>query len=356
MVMRVLTPAEVSAESVEKLGLDRTLLDLTSVEAIACALRRAAGFLCPCSSRTLIKAVFEPLRGVHVQTDSLPLVVETLEAVVAQGDLLELRDATQEAAGSTRLFAAPPSFVPLRSGSVMLLGVAPDGVSPLPDDIEQAIEYVKHVRILREVGTDLGERLAEMGLIEFKLSAWTKGPKSETAAEHIAGMGRLIDGAQACGDLPGIMLLDPEQPVRYHSVRWVKPSQQTGRFVGRRPQAYGADLWCLVEMYQGRAIRLVDFPTRGGVGRGCDEAWRLQAAIDYERGAPQVYRVRLEPDGSRLVDFFSPIPMWARRRWGAIGETATASGCLLSFRFSSCEVSEELEFARRLLWLKEMRQ
>ena len=144
--MKVLNPAEVNARAVETLRLDATLLDLTTVEAIASALRRAAGLLCPCSSRTLAKAVLEPLRGIHQDADLQATVEDTLEALVAHGDLLELRDATQEDASGTLLFAAPPSFVHCHSSVVMMLGVAPDGVSCVPESIEQKIEHVNHVR------------------------------------------------------------------------------------------------------------------------------------------------------------------------------------------------------------------
>ena len=354
--MNVLTPADVSARAVETLRLDAMLLDLTTVEAIASALRRAAGLLCPCSSRTLVKAVYEPLLGVHEDADLQSVVEDTLEALVAHGDLLELRDATQEDASGALLFAAPPSFVHCHSDVVMMLGVAPDGMSCVPESIEQTIEHVNHVRILRGDSVDLGNQLAELGLIKISYSAWTKGPQSEMAADLIGRMRDMTAGTQACGELPGLVLLDHEKPVRYYRGRWVEPSQQTGHFVGRRPQAYGADLWCYVEVQEGHAVRLVDLPTRHGVGRGCDEAWRLQAAIDYERNAPQVYRVRPGPGGSWLLDFFSPVPMWARRRWEAIGEPVPAFGCLFSFKFSETAVSDEIAFAREYMWLKEIKQ
>ena len=354
VALRVLTPAEVSEKAVSTLGLDHTVLDLSSVEVIACALRRAAGLLCPCSSRTLVKAVYEPMRGVHSAPDHLALVEDTLEALVAHGDLLELSDSTQETINGTLLFVAPPSFIRRQSGAVMLLGVAPDDVSPLPETLDLTIDHINHVRILRSDNLELSNQLEELGLIELKLSSWMKSPKRENAAEHIGRMNRLIENAQACGELTALLLLDPERPVRYYRGRWVEASQETGCFVGRRPKAYGADLWCFVEVYQGRAVRLIDFPTREGIGRACDEAWRLQAAIDHERGLPQVYRVRLGPGGSQLIDFFSPVPMWMRRRWEAIGEPVTASGCLFSFKFSASEVDEELAFAREYMWLKEI--
>ena len=61
--MKQLGPAEVHAQKVAELGLDPGSLDLASVEAIAGALRRAAGFLCPCTAPTLVRSVVHPLRG-----------------------------------------------------------------------------------------------------------------------------------------------------------------------------------------------------------------------------------------------------------------------------------------------------
>ena len=43
--MKILSAAEVHAHTVAALGLDPGLLNLTSIEALACALRRAAGFV-----------------------------------------------------------------------------------------------------------------------------------------------------------------------------------------------------------------------------------------------------------------------------------------------------------------------
>lgn len=351
--MRALSPTEVHARSVEALGLDPSLLDLSSVEAIACALRRAAGFLCPCPERTLIRAVFSSLQGLSDDAEELRNVVgENLEQLIIHGDLLELHDAD----GRALIYTAPPSFVRRRSGAIMLLGVAPDNVSPLPDEIECHIQFINHVRILDVgVGIDTGDRLSELGLIELPDSTWLKLPKKETSAEYLARMDNILFGASPAGNVSGLILLDSKLPVQYYRGRWVEFTNQTGRFVGRRSQAYGAKLWCYVEISQGRSIRLVDFPLSGNSWRGCDEAWRLQAAIDYKRDAPQLFRVRPGPKGSQLIDFFSPIPMWARRRWDAVGELSPSSACLFSYKFSEKEIGEELNFAKDHLWLVETR-
>jgi hypothetical protein len=83
------------------------------------------------------------------------------------------------------------------------------------------------------------------------------------------------------------------------------------------------------------------------------EAWRLQAAIDHEHGTPQMFRLRSGPRGTRVIDLFSPVPMWAKRRWDAVGEPVESSGCLFSYKFGVDEVLEEVDFLKDKLWLVE---
>src|SRR6185295_17906791 len=123
-------------------------------------------------------------------------------------------------------------------------------------------------------------------------SEWLRAPSAESFAEHFSRLDRLLDLAEPSREIPGLSLLDPEQSVRYYRGRWAEPRSQSGRFVARRSQAYGADLWCYVQLREGHPERLIDFPTQGSQWRGCDEAWRLQMAVDARRGAPQRFRVR----------------------------------------------------------------
>jgi hypothetical protein len=358
--MRRLTATEVHERKVAELGLDATALDLTSVEAIAAALRRAAGFLCPCSATTLVRAVSQPLEGLVPEMDTIrESIEETLEVITAHGDLLEHRDvaAEQNTQPTRLLYAAPPSFVPRESGAVLVLGIAADRLSALPDELERQIEYVSHVRRLPPTAAeDLAAELSQLGLVELSLEAWLRAPSAETAAQHLTRLGVLLDAAPASFEIPGLSLIDPTSSVRYYRGRWVQPQAQTGRFVGRRSQAYGADLWCYIEMDEGQPRRFLDLPLRGSRARGCDEAWRLQTAIDTERGAPQRFRVRQGSPGSkkRVIDFFSPVPVWARRRWDAVGEPVVSSSCLFSYSLPESETDEELRFLCERLWLAEL--
>ncbi len=353
--MRRLTVMEVHAQKVAELGLDPTALDLTSTEAIAGALRRTASFLCPCAAATLVRGVVRPLRGLVDDLEGVKgLVEETLEAMVAHGDVLEHRDLDEEPGHGTAalLYAAPASFVARQSGTVILLGVASDQLSALPDDLEARIEYVNHLRRLSPVpGEDLRAELIELGLIELPYADWLKAPAAEIPAQHVSRIDRLLDAAQPSRDVRGLVLLDPERSVRYYRGRWVEPRSQSGRFVARRSQAYGAQLWCYVQLRAGHPQRLIDFPIGGSRWRGCDEAWRLQMGIDAQRGEPQRFRVRPGPSGTHVLEFFSPVPMWARRRWDAVGEPVPNSGGLFAYRLTEAELGEESRFAHDVLWL-----
>ena len=356
--MKRLTAMEVHARKVAELGLDPNALDLTSTEAIAGALRRLAGFLCPCTAPTLVRGVVGPIRGLIDDLDAIKEKVETtLEAVIAYGDLLEeLAFGEGHESGSVALlYTAPPSFVLRESGMAILLGVTSDQLSALPYDLEARIEYVNHVRrLIPKEGEDLRVELVQLGIIELSNARWLKSPLIETATQHISKMDALLKMASFSGDVPGLLVLNPESPVRFYPGRWGEPTSLTGTFIGRRPQAYGANIWCYIEVDKGSPLRLVDFPLKGSKWRGCDEAWRLQAAIDHARGIPQLFRVRPSSSGFRVIDFFSPIPMWARRRWDALGEPVESSKCLFSYKFGENEIEEEIRFLYEHLWLAQI--
>jgi len=356
--MRRLTAEDVNAQKVRELGLDSTALDLASTEAICGALRRAASFLCPCTAATLVRSVVRPLRGLVEDIDSVRSTVEEmLEAMTAHGDILEQSDvegASTHTTG-TMLYAAPASFVARESGAVILLGVASDQLSALPEDLERRIKYVSHLRRLTaHPDEDLQADLVQLGLVEVSYERWLKAPKTELATQHLARVDRLLDAAPPSREVPGLQLLDSERPVRFYRGRWVDVRSQTGRFVGRRSQAYGAPLWSYVQLSNGNPERLIDLPLAGARWRGCDEAWRMQMAIDAVRGEPQKFRVRSGPSATRIVEFFSPVPMWVRRRWDAVGEPVPRSGCLFAYKFPPAECAEEIRFVHDELWLEEL--
>lgn len=355
--MRRLTAVQVHAQKIRELALDPDAFDLTTPEGLAGALRRAASYVCPCSAATLVRAVVRPLRGLVPDLETAKVLVEeTLEAMISHGDVLEQPD-VQDGSSAARvlLYAAPASFVVRQSGLVVLLGVAADHLSPLPSELERRIEYLGHVRRLSPspATEDLHSELRQLGLLELTSDAWLKGPKPSTASRAVAASDRALDVVPPSRDIPGLLLLDPTKPVRYYRGRWAELNAQTGRFVARRQQAYGADLWCYVQLANGQPERMIDLPQPGSRWRGCDEAWHLQMAIDAQRGAAQ--RFRVTPNGDALVlEFFSPTPAWARRRWDAIGEPIPSAGSLFAYRIPKAEIDEERRFLQEALWLEEM--
>jgi hypothetical protein len=353
--VKQLTAIQVHALKTRELGLDADALDLETQEAIAGALRRAAGSLCPCSAATLIRNVLGPLRGLVPDLKlARELVEETLEAMTSHGDMLEQSDLRDGSSPSRLLlYAAPASFVVRQSGLVLLLGIAADQISPLPPDLEHRIQYVGHIRRLlpSKPHEDLRGELRHLGLIELSPDAWLRRPRVGTESQFLAAIDRTLDEVPSSRDIPGLLLLDPEMPVRYYRGRWTEPTSQTGRFVGRRKQAYGADLWCYVQLNNGQPERMIDFPRLGSRWRGCDEAWHVQMAIDARRGVPQRFRITPSEDAV-VLQLFSPVPAWARRRWDAIGEPVPSTGTLFAYRIPKTEFDEERLFLREALWLE----
>jgi hypothetical protein len=354
--MKVLTSEELHACGVRTLGLDPEACDLFSIEAIAAALRRAAGFLCPCPQRSLVQAVVEPLEKVVTDEEQFYEAVEnTVEAMITYGDLLEEHEvaAVERPGPSPLLYASPPSFVWRDSGTVFLIGIAPDHASALPERLEARIEYLNHVRrMFPESGEDLCADLKQLGLTELSMNVWRKdAPPYETSDEHLR---RVSSKLKPTGGLiEGLKILNPARPVTHYRQRWENAKTQTGRFLARRPQPYGNDIWGYVELAQGQVAKLLDFPTTNSRLRGCDEAWRLQLAIDAGRGEPQRFKVR--PATSRsCVEFYSPLPMWAVRRWDLTGEPITTTSALFAYKFPSPELLEEVNFMQRELWLEQI--
>jgi hypothetical protein len=352
--MKRVTPEHVAAQSIAQLGLDASQLAPDSPEVLAAALRRAAAFVCPCVRASLVSAVVAPLRGLVSDVTALKAGAEgVLESLIGHGDLVEVRrEHTDGGASATMLYAAPPGFVHRQSGAVLLLGVACDHLTALPEELERRIEHVGHVRRLRpDAGEDLAQMLRELGLLSVSMDQWGKAPPSVSASELLVRHTTALQAEPRSGDVPGLRILNPHGKVTYYKGRWGEPRGHTGFRVGRREQAYGSDLWCHVRLVNGRAERLVDFPSLKSRWRGCDEAWRLLMAMDAHAGHPQVYRSQRSASGSTEVQFFSPVPMWAQRRWDAVGRPLRQSGCLFAYEFSENEAEEELRYARETLWM-----
>ncbi|NLR72098.1 hypothetical protein HGI47_14580 [Novosphingobium sp. ERN07] len=321
---------------------------------LALALRRLAGFLCPGSPRTLVRAMVNSHRGlVDDLVGFAERVEEVLDTLVAIGDLLEVRDVALEddEVKGTWLVAAPPAFVARESGSAFILGISADEQTPLPDEMRARVMADRTLRVIETQGDeDLSAILRELGLRELSAEGWLRTPRRSDAATLLAGFDSRLAACARSGDVPDIQVLDGSKNTRSYRRRWTGPGRLTGNFVVRRPQTYGADLWGYAELREGSAQKLLDLPMTGDRWRGCDAAWRIQMAIDALAGRPQEYRLVEAEAGSRF-DLYSPIPSWARRRLAVIGREVEPENCLMSFLVATAEVEAEEAFLKDQLYL-----
>lgn len=320
---------------------------------LAALVRHTAGIHCPCSAATLRAAALESLQYLANDTDIDSRIDDAIEGLVVGGDLLELNQVTTDdsSAKGTWLFAAPPSFVMRPRGSIFLTGIVADRDTYLPSELMARIHYDGYTRaIMPTEDEDLPMALTALGLQRLSEDSWLKLPKMQKAVELRDTTITKLHAQQRSGDIPDLQILDASKPVTYYRGRWLKPRHQSGVFVGRRPQEFGAAIWCVVELEDGVPKRLLDLPTPKTRWRGCDEAWRLQMAIDSANGSAQVYRVRIASEYAYL-EFFSPLPLWAERRLMLVGRHEPPTKCLLSYRVRANELATEEEFLQEHLWL-----
>ncbi|MEU6410327.1 hypothetical protein [Microbispora sp. NPDC046933] len=285
---------------------------------------------------------------------SRDLVAEQLDLLVSIGDLVELPH--QGKRGGRQLYLGPPSYVEKAPGQYLLLGVRPNGASLVDESVGAKMHYESHARLLEIDMEVAAARLRAVGLHEIHRSHWLKHPRLESAPAVVDVMHQRLDRAAESGHIAGLKIIDPETSVRYYRARWRLPAEgDSGDFVARRPQAYGADLWCLVRVKNGVPSALVDLPVDDPAAPGCDEAWRLQAAIDAVAGRPQLLRLRsdAEGDGSRVLDLFGPVPGWAQRYLELAGAPVSrARGALISYRVPMSAIVELLAFFADMLWMR----
>src|SRR5580704_5148440 len=135
MVIEQISREDVLKMSRESLGLSAVSADLLDNTILAALLRRAAGILCPCSPSTLTASVLEGLQYlVEDEASAAERLADLVDKLIVTGDLLELNQVTTDdpAVKGTWVFSAPPSFVERPGGSVFLIGIVPDEVTPLP--------------------------------------------------------------------------------------------------------------------------------------------------------------------------------------------------------------------------------
>ena len=134
--------------------------------------------------------------------------------------------------------------------------------------------------------------------------------------------------------------------------RWSEVKQKhSGFYIGKRGLQYNSYLWCFLEIRNNTILKLLDLPFIDLNQRGCDEAWRIQMAMDHINKSPQTYRVRKLSDNEVAIDFFSPVPSWATKKLEVEGQRLAKYKCLFTYKFDKIKLSEIEEFLTKNLWL-----
>lgn len=355
MNINSLSGREASKRTVRALSLDETAIDLFSTEALCASLRRAASFLCPATPRQLVEVVLEAFAPLDESSwITRDRVTEQLDLLVSIGDLVELSKPGNR--GGRQLYLGPPSYVRKAPGQYLLLGVRPNGAPLVDETVGAEVQHERHMRSLALDAEVAPAQLRAAGLQEIRRAHWLKHPGADRAAAVVATMRRRLDGTAEPGQIDDLKIIDPQTSVRYYRGRWrLLSDSDSGDFVGRRPQAYGADLWCLVRIEHGVPRALLDLPVDDPATPGCDEAWRLQAAIDAVAGRPQLLRARSTAgaNGDRILDLFGPVPGWAQRYLELVGTpVARARGALISYRVPFSVFGELSAFFTDMLWIR----
>ena len=355
MVINLITANKVLPTCRQILGLPANQHDVIDGPLLAGLLRRSAGINCPCSRTTLSASLLECLKHLSENEKFLrDRVNEAIEALIVGGDLLELNDVVTDdmAVKGTWVFAAPPSFVVRRSLNIFLFGIVADQDTFLPSFLQDLIVYDGYTRMIEpQSDLDIVKKLRKQGLQQLSESAWFKSPKPKKASTMLDHFKRMLDKQNPSGTVKDLQILDPTRTVTYYRGRWRTPKNENGTFVARRPQEFGAPIWCFACLKDGSPVRILDLPHKRTRWRGCDTAWCLQMAIDHCRGVPQRYR-RRSVDGNLVrFDFFSPLPQWTQRRLMIFGESVPPEKCLLSYQLPASEACTEEQHLRQTLWL-----
>ena len=350
----VVSAMDVLIDCRRTLGLERDMDTSINETFLAALVRRSAGINCPCSRATLRATLIECIRDLPSTFEKVEEKVdETIEALIVGGDLLDLSDVTIDDSNVKRtwVFAAPPSFVIRPSRSIFLSGVVPDQDTFLPSELMKRVQHRGYARVIEQQSEeDLAQQLGELGLQQISTRTWLKCPPTQSPEELLSQFKLRLAENSVGANIEDLQILDWSRSVTYYQGRWTSPKDQTGTFIARRPQEFGAPVWSFVELREGNLGSLLDLPISGNRWRGCDSAWHIQAAIDHCFGKPQQYRCRLDCGRTRF-DFFSPLPQWAERRLMILGEKVPKEKCLFSYVVPSEESNSEEEFLQENLWL-----
>jgi hypothetical protein len=357
-VISVITIEDAISKTARSLNITQGERVGLSDELLAQAARRAVYIMAPCARHELVGSLSHSFLSEGLSADELSARIDDIvDSLIVYGDVLEMRptvDGDWFSASRFVLRPAPPTFIARRNGSVVIVGIGGDQITPLTENLEARVSHREALRIIeRKENEDLESLLRELGLNKLSEKTWLRVPKSETSTSYISFWKQQLAAEPLCASLEGIRILDTARPPSFYKDRWCVPNQHTGLFVARRPQLYGVEIWCVVELEKGNAKRFKDLSSPGDRFRPVDVAWRIQAALDSVAGTPQRFRCS-EEAGNSLIRFYSPLPSWAERHLSIVGRKTKADRCLYSYEISKHDLVSETSFLGEMLWMSEV--
>ena len=357
LTIREISTRELREATLSDLGFDKSdERDFFHDEVLAQILRRSLALRAPMSPRALFEEVAASLVHLHGFGVSRQRVLEIIDALVSFGDFVETWDIDDGGSRRRRvLYPSAYSFVELPDGGALLLGVPTDNQGALRSTLRTGLNWRGITRRLRPL-PGLADDLLTEGLNKVSLSDWLLAPPPAPLARIVGFMKSKLDTVGPSGRVDGLRIIRRTDNDGYYIGRWGPPTDETGLYIGRRPRAYGSELWCLVKLESGLARAAVDLPIQEEGRPTHDEAWYFQAAISAIDGSPHELQVEVDTETeSALLSINFPLPSWAHRRLEMVGEmVGRRPKALFTFELDVSAIDTEVGFLKESLWMEVM--
>jgi hypothetical protein len=274
---------------------------------------------------------------------------KSVEGLIAVGDLVE-----RMVSDELHVFTSMPRYVPIADNLAVILGCRPDGVPLLDNSVRASIVNRGALRFceipVHVGGSEVRSELLAHGLVELSWTKWLNTPRAESAEKYVEQMSSRAKAGKRAGVLDAVSVFNPRASHKHYRSRFEPlDSSHGGISLVRYARDFGPDAWAVCEIMNGTLGGIVRLPTSSSL-RGCDQAWRLMAAIDHLNEKPLPVKVRRLPDTS-TVDLFAPPPSWIEKYLALFGQRVSRTpGSLFSYVLPIGATAKFEELVKTTLW------
>ena len=244
---------------------------------------------------------------------------EYIQDIVSYGDLLELSDVLVKNGNNypkNTLFLSQNKFIRYSEKEFYLLGISNENEFPFNTDFEKLVTYSGPAKILTlENERDIETLKEKFGFSELPKEYWLNLPKEEIKDYYSFALKELKNSPNE------ITIENLEIFSHYNTNNYRKRKKllenETGIFVCKKSHTFGSQMWGLIKTDNGKILNFIELPFKKNIKnniRACDEAWRLNCAIDMENKFPQKYKILDDKLNKKWIQFFSPVPKWVERK------------------------------------------